>query len=118
LFGFYRDEEVYAPLDQALSKLTPQLRCIATWRSSKWNIAPTNYQLALRLIEASCTDDLVCWYSTYALPIHADTNYPWLRVSKAVHDQNQAALDIALQKAKTEYSALGYHIVMRTTQSC
>ena len=113
LARFY-EEDKFSLLDEILSRQTPQLRCIATWRSLKWDIAPTNFRLALRLIEAICTEAEWCWNPTYALSTHKETNYSWLKVVKAINEENQEQLNLALQEAKAEYSALGYRIVMHS----
>ena len=111
LADFY-EEDKFGLLDKQLAKQTPQLRCVATWRSHQWDIAPTNFRLALRLIEAVCTGEITHWHPAVALSTYKKVNQPWLKVVKAVSKDDQAALDLALQEAKTKYSPVGYPIVL------
>lgn len=116
LFDFYLDEK-FLLLDEALGKINPQLRCFATWRSLKWKIDPTNYRLALRLIEALCTDELSTWSPNIVLSEHKFSDLSWIKVIKAYSEGNQFNFDQACEEAEDVYSPIGYSIVMRAMRA-
>jgi hypothetical protein len=97
-----------------LTQGSPALRCAFTWRSLKWNIAPDNYELALRLIERLCTEEPSDWSPDYILADwHPYDWAPWVWIARAIRDNDQEGLDSALAEAKALYSPLGYRIVVR-----
>jgi len=111
LYRFY-EEDRFSLADKELNALTPNLRCVATWRSHKWRIAPTNFTLALRLIEAMCTDEPSEWHPPFILAENQKINNPWLNLARAVLNEDQPQLDIAVEEAKEVYSPAGYRIVI------
>lgn len=109
----FDEDPRYQQLDMALRQGTPKLRCAVTWRSLKWNIAPNNFGLALRLIEAMYTDGGPEWNPDLVLAEQPSPTEPWCKVAKAIRDDNQSDVDQALAEAEQQYSPLGYRIVVR-----
>jgi hypothetical protein len=94
----------------------PAVACACTWRSLKWRIAPDDFTLALRLIEAMATDEGVDWTPSFVLSEHAGRGLPegpWLAVSRAVEDRDQRALDQAVADAARLYSPVGFRLFQK-----
>jgi hypothetical protein len=87
--------------------------CAATWRSLKWTIAPDEYALGLRLIEALATDEISDWAPALILKHAGDANGAWIEIAQALDALDQDALDRVLVRAQATYSPLGYRIVIR-----
>jgi hypothetical protein len=109
---FYNDPR-YEALDTELRAGTPVLRCVATWRSHKWAIAPDNFRLALQLIEALCIDELSSWHPNVVLRDDSDASEPWLQIARAIREYDQQQLERAVSAARASYSEVGYRIVVR-----
>lgn len=106
----------YARVDEELGAGTPKLRCAVTWRSSRWMIAPDDYGTALRLIEELWTGEPSGWAPVWLLGSLADRpeqEGAWLKVARAIRDDDQWHLDQALAEARAQYSPLGYCILLR-----
>lgn len=112
LADFYLDQR-FTQIDQELMSLTPSLRFVTSWRSLKWRIEPTDYKLALRLIEEICTEEGSDWVPKYILENNQNANNPWVNIARAILDEDQSQLDLALAEAKANYSSLGYQILVR-----
>lgn len=106
-------ESEYVTIDQLLQQDEPKIRCATTWRSSKWDIKPENYMLALKLVEAICTDELIEWFPEGLLDEQSDATQLWLRVAKSIKINDQDQLNDALIAAKKHYSPLGYKIMLK-----
>jgi hypothetical protein len=109
---FYKDRR-YEALDTELQTSTPVLRCVATWRSLKWAIAPDNFRLALQLVEALCTDEMSSWNPDYVLRNENQPTEPWLQIAWAIRERNRRHLEQAVDAARAAYSEIGYRIVIR-----
>ena len=99
-----------AHLDERLKLGVPPIRCTATWRSLKWRIAPDDFPLALKLIEALCTADIVDWNPQVVL---TDAKAPlelWRRAALAIRDDNQEYLDRTVEEARRSYTSWGFRI--------
>lgn len=99
-------------LDEILKASVPSLRCTATWRSLKWRIAPDNFPLALKLIEALCTVDVPDWNPEVVLDGTTDPPELWRKVALAIRDDNQEYLDRTVEEAKRSYTSLGFRILV------
>jgi len=102
----------YQAIDVALANGRPALRCAVSWRSLKWNIAPDDYLLGLRLVEALSTDEITDWAPAYLLQEADTTTGAWIEIAQAIHILDQVALDRAIAHAHATYSPLGYQIVV------
>jgi hypothetical protein len=111
--AYFYTEPRFAQMDDELKQMTPMLRCAASWRSLKWRIAPDDYPMALRLIEALCTDELSDWSPAWVLEHHAETEEPWVKVSKALYNRDEHQVRNALAEARAVYTPLGYRIMRR-----
>jgi hypothetical protein len=109
----FDDDIRYRQIDKELAKETPTIRCAVTWRSLKWAIDPDSYALALRLIEALDTDELTDWHPDFVLQDRPNPTEAWLKIAKAIQDQDQQQLDVAVNAAQASYSPLGYRMVIR-----
>jgi len=107
------DDDVMQRINVALPQDSPAAYCMALWRSLKWRIAPDDYHLALQLIEALCTDELTEWVPANVLSSHPQANEPWVKLARAIRNDDQRQLDQAAHEAKDSYSRLGYRIVAR-----
>jgi hypothetical protein len=103
-------------MDTELKICHPSLRCTATWRSLKWNIAPQNYELALKLIEILCTDEPSAWHPNVVLHKIVDPTEIWLKIADALRHDNQPYLDAMVAEARRHYSSPGFRIVIRGYQ--
>ncbi len=112
LSEIWRTEECHR-LDMELKVGEPSLRCTATWRSLKWSIAPEDYQLALKLIEYICLEDVSSWNPLFALENIAEPTEIWLKMAEAIRDSNQQPLDVLVDEARQAYSPLGFRIVIQ-----
>lgn len=112
LADFYLDER-FTQINQELLALTPKLRCIVSSRSQKWRIEPTDYKLALRFIENMCTEDVTDWVPKFVLEDNQNVINPWVNIARAILNEDQSQLDLALGEAKANYSSLGYQILVR-----
>lgn len=112
LAEFYEEEEKFSNVDQQLIKLTPKLRCGSTWRSFKWRIAPTDFDLGLRLIEYLCIWEGTDWSPDWILGNNPNKTDPWINIARAILNKDQAQLDLAFKEAKSVYSSLGFRIVV------
>lgn len=97
-------------LDELLKAGVPPLRCTATWRSLKWRVAPDNFPLALKLIEALCTADTVEWSPEVVLADIVDTPELWQRAALAIRGDDQEYLDRTVEEAKRSYTFWGFRI--------
>ena len=97
-------------LDELLKAGVPPLRCTATWRSLKWRVAPDNFPLALKLIEALCTADIVEWSPEVVLADIADPPELWRRAALAIRGDDQKYLDRIVEEAKQSYTFWGFRI--------
>ena len=111
--AYFYKEPRFEQMDDELKQMTPMLRCAASWRSLKWRIAPDDYPMALRLIEALCTDELSDWSPSSVLERHSETEEPWVKVSKALNNRDENQVRNALEEARDVYSPLGYRIMRR-----
>lgn len=100
-------------LDMELKVGEPSLRCTATWRSLKWSIAPEDYQLALKLIEYICTDEVSDWHPDVVLEKIAEPTEIWRKIAEAIRDSNQHRLDVMVDEARHAYSPIGFRIVIQ-----
>lgn len=109
-------------LDEDLRKGHPALRCGVSWRSVKWRVAPENFTMALRLIEVLCTEEPSSWAPSTVLngwtvganpEQEMDLTEPWVKVGLAIMNDDQHELDSALSEAQSEYTQIGYRIVVR-----
>lgn len=100
-------------LDMKLKVGEPSLRCTATWRSLKWSIAPEDYQLALKLIEYICTDEVSDWHPDVVLEKIAEPTEIWRKIAEAIRNSNQQCLDVMVDEARHVYSPIGYRIVIQ-----
>ena len=100
-------------LDEILRTSKPCLRCTATWRSLKWRIAPNDFALALRLVEAICVDEISDWHPDILPEGNVNPSELWRKFAKAIRDDDQSSLDLLLSQAKHEYSTLGFRILVR-----
>ncbi len=109
------DDGRYAPLIEDLDQdqARPLLRYAATSRAMIWRIAPDDDVLGLRLIEALCTDEVSDWLPQHILENARDATDPWIRMARAILDEDQRQLDSAVAAARGAYSAAGYRIVAR-----
>ena len=120
LSEMWRSEED-RPLDEALRVGKPPLRCTCTWRSLKWKIAPDNYFVALRLIEAICVDEIADWHPDIVLQGIIDPTELWRKVAVTIRDDDQYQLNLLLgqaereytPQAEREYTPLGLRILVR-----
>lgn len=112
LADFNRDSR-YSRINEELKNGYPSLCCTVTWRSLKWRIAPDNYELALRLIEALCTDEISDWSPHVILEAGEAENSLWHKIAKAILDDHQQQLNQTLAQAKSLYSPLGFRIIAR-----
>ena len=103
----------YEAMDTELRTGSPVIRCVVTWRSHKWAIAPDNFRLALQLIEALCTDELSSWDPNLVLYEKSSPTEPWLSIAHAIREHDQQQLEQAIATAKMLYSPIGYRIVIR-----
>ena len=99
-------------LDELLKAGVPPLRCTATWRSLKWRVAPDNFPLALKLIEALCTADMVDWSPEVVLAGVTAPSELWRRTALAIRDDDQKCLERTMEEAKQSYSSLGFRILI------
>lgn len=97
-------------LDELLKAGVPPLRCTATWRSLKWRVAPDNFPLALKLIEALCTADTVEWSPEVVLADIVDPPELWQRAALAIRGDDQEYLDRTVEEAKRSYTFWGFRI--------
>lgn len=104
--------ELYDRLDMELKVGEPSLRCTFTWRSFKWSIAPEDYQLALKLIEYLCTEEVSNWSPDFVLEKIVEPTEIWLKMAKAIRDNNQQWLDVMVNEARHAYSPIGFRIVI------
>lgn len=111
LSEIWRTEQLHH-LDEILKASVPLLRCTATWRSLKWRIAPDNFPLALKLIEALCTVEVSDWHPEVVLAGITDSPELWRRVALAIRDDNQQYLDRTVEEAKRSYTPLGFRILV------
>ncbi len=111
LSEIWRTEQLHH-LDEILKVSAPSLRCTATWRSLKWRIAPDNFPLALKLIEALCTVDIPDWNPEVVLAGITDPPELWRRVALAIRDDNQEYLDRTVEEAKRSYTSWGFRILI------
>jgi len=112
----FDQENYYYATDGELAQGKPRLRCAVSWRSTKWSIAPDNYSLGLRLIEARATNEITSWAPTWVLAhegLSGADSGAWIAIAQALGDYNQGALDQAFAQARATYSPLGYRIVLR-----
>ncbi|WP_190799618.1 hypothetical protein [Leptolyngbya sp. FACHB-541] len=100
-------------LDAQLKNGVPSIRCTATWRSLKWNIAPQDYQLALKLIEVNCTEEVSDWHPTSVLQNIDEPIELWRQIGRAIQDNNQPQVDTLLEEARHLYTSLGFRILLR-----
>lgn len=100
-------------LDAQLKNGVPSIRCTATWRSLKWNIAPQDYQLALKLIEVNCTEEVSDWHPTYVLQNIDEPIELWRQIGRSIQDNNQPQVDTLLEEARHLYTSLGFRILLR-----
>lgn len=107
------DDDTMQQINRQSPKDCPELYCMALWRSLKWRIAPDNYEMALQLIEALCTDELTEWVPANVLDRYPQARDPWVNIALAIHNGDQRQLDQAAREAKGSYSPLGYRIVAR-----
>ncbi len=91
-------------LDEALNFGKPRLRCTTTWRSLKWRIAPDDFPLALRLIEAICVDEISDWHADILLERVVNPSELWRKFAGAIRDDNQRSLELLLRRAEREYT--------------
>ena len=99
-------------LDELLKMGSPSLRCTATWRSLKWRVAPDNFPLALRLIEALCTEDIIDWSPEVVLDGTSEPPELWRQAALAIRNDNQGYLDCIMEEAKRLYTSLGFRILV------
>ncbi len=106
-------DDLYREVDEELIKLSPIVRCAATYRSVKWHIAPENFAKGLEIVEVMCTSEPSSWAPERILRNGHDRSEPWARVAEAVLQNDQLVLDRALNEARAAYTPLGYRIVLR-----
>lgn len=123
LARFWEDSR-YVAIDEQLQQynhMPPMLRCASCYRSLKWRIAPEEYHLALRMIEAMATEETSNWsppwiLRDWAAPVElhgsGTANEPWLEMARAIQAQDQHHLDEAVRAAKSAYSPAGYRLVV------
>jgi hypothetical protein len=111
LSEIWRTEQLYH-LDEILKASVPPLRCTATYRSLKWRIAPDNFSLALKLIEALCTVDIPDWNPEVVLNGTTEPPELWRKMALAIRDDNQEYLDRTVEEAKRSYTSLGFRILV------
>lgn len=111
LSEIWRTEQLHH-LDEILKAGVPSLRCTATWRSLKWRIAPDDFPLALKLIEALCTVDIPDWNPEAVLDGTPDPPKLWRKVALAIRDDNQRFLDSTVEEAKRSYTSSGFRILI------
>jgi hypothetical protein len=104
------DAPYFADLDEELKAGSPALRCGCTWRSRQWRIAPDDFALAMRLIEALWADDPLCWSPHVVL-------HEWERIEDLLHkaikanqDGDFEARDRYLAEERTAYTSPAYRL--------
>lgn len=112
LSEIWQTEECHR-LDMELKVGEPSLRCTATWRSLKWSIAPEDYQLALKLIENICIDEVSDWHPDVVLQKIAEPTEIWRKFAGPIRDSNQQRLDVMVDEARHAYSPIGFCIVIQ-----
>lgn len=100
-------------LDAELQLGSPSLRYAETWRSNKWNIAPQNYALALKLIEHICTEDLVNWTPRVLLENVEHPEELWHQIAKSLEEKSQHKLNMLIEEARQSYTPLGFRMMLR-----
>lgn len=109
----YQNYEPIQRLDNELKVGVPSLRCTTTWRSMKWNIAPQDFALALKLIEVGCTDEVSEWHPQFVLQNIGEPTELWRQIAREIQANNQQQLDTLLEEAKRSYTPLGLRILLR-----
>ncbi len=99
-------------LDELLKAGVPPLRCAATGRSLKWQVAPTDFPLALKLVEALCTADIVDWSPEVVLAGVTEPPELWRGAALAIQSDDQEYLDRTLKEAKRSYTSWGFRILI------
>ena len=120
LFSECQGDELWkqcAILDEELKNSAPSLRCTATWRSKKWSIAPQDFALGMRFVEAMCVGDASDWNVEFVLKTRAEPDNIWREVAFALREDDQLMLDDAIEKARLAYTPLGLRILLRGYQS-
>lgn len=124
LARFFEDSR-YVTIDEQLQQLNrtpPTLRCAYCYRSFKWRIAPEEFSLGLRMIEAIATDEISNWSPPWILADwspaaqlqgNESASEPWLEMARAIQTRDQQRLNTAVQAAESEYTQVGYQIVVR-----
>ena len=69
--------------------------------------------MALRLIEAICTDEISDWVPRFIVEDVRRPIGPWHQIAQAILDGDQWQLERAMEDARRSYSRLGYRIVIR-----
>jgi hypothetical protein len=104
--------EVCNVLDNELKSGSPPLRCTMIWRSLKWSIEPQDYQTALKLIEAICSDP-VEWHADFLLQFNKEPTELWRLIAASIRDNDQKRCDALIEKARQTYSPLGFRMLLR-----
>lgn len=108
-FRFF-DDPRFIQLDDELKTGFPALRCGCIWRTKKWNIAPDDFSLATRLIEAIWTDDCTDWSPYAVLWDDKQIMDLWRKSWDAFSRQDYAEHGQIAAEAQSAYTAPEYHL--------
>ena len=111
LKDFDRDSR-FLIMDTELRSGFPALRCAVAWRSLKWNIAPDDVSLGLRLVIALAIDDPSNWNPAWLLEHARGASGAWIEIARAIQTLDQDALDRAITHARASYTPAGYRIAL------